>query len=99
MDVAAGHLVVKKAKSPSAIGVGAPADCDQPFRLIATTHSGGSRPGCGRVLRTPLGDLLIGNASPPSRGSKASSRVSRYPRTDRRVLAMASWLRLIWLRA
>src|SRR5580704_2462244 len=35
MDVAAGHQVVK-AKSPSAIWVGAPADCDQPFGLIAT---------------------------------------------------------------
>jgi predicted XRE-type DNA-binding protein len=26
-----------------------PIDCDQAFRLIATTHSGRSRPGCGRV--------------------------------------------------
>ena len=28
--------------------VRAPDDCDQAFRLIATTCSGGSRPGCGR---------------------------------------------------
>src|SRR6266404_8629116 len=45
-----------------------PIDCAQAFRLIATTHSGRSRPGCGWVSSARLGDLRIGIASTPFGG-------------------------------
>jgi hypothetical protein len=38
-----------------AMRLGVPADCDQVFRLIATTHSGRSRPGCGRGVTGTVG--------------------------------------------
>ncbi|HET7255420.1 MAG TPA: hypothetical protein VFJ46_16790, partial [Xanthobacteraceae bacterium] len=45
----------KGLKGPGAKTLRAPGDCDQAFRLIATSHSGRSRPACGRGVTGAVG--------------------------------------------